>query len=228
MSPPWSRARRLGPRRRSGCAPPFNQLNAPWILRPLWKSSRYADVRVMAESIDLATRIERLSARRRRPGRPSGGSPRSRICLPWDTSRRCRKRPRGRRLAERWEHLAENLDEQDAALENGGSRCSDAGSTPGSPFCATVSASCARSSRSCAPPPRRPESGEFALRMASRTAKVAACTRLSTPNFSGLGRVVLDRAGAHEQARGGHGVVTAVGQENEHVALSRGKRRSLR
>jgi hypothetical protein len=106
-----------GTRRRSGRAQPFNQLNAPWILRRLWKWSRYANVRVMAESIDLATRIERLSARASTA--PSSDRLLAEIedLLAVGYLEALSEEAQGRRLAERWEHLAENLDEQDAALE---------------------------------------------------------------------------------------------------------------
>lgn len=71
----------------------------------------------MAESIDLATRIERLSARASTA--PSSDRLLAEIedLLAVGYLEALAEEARGRRLAERWEHLAENLDEQDAALE---------------------------------------------------------------------------------------------------------------
>ena len=83
----------------------------------MWKWSRYANVRVMAESIDLATRIERLSARASTA--PSSDRLLAEIedLLAVGYLEVLSEEAQGRRLAERWERLAENLDEQDAALE---------------------------------------------------------------------------------------------------------------
>jgi hypothetical protein len=71
----------------------------------------------MDESIDLVTRIERLSAR------ASHGQSSHQLLVEIEDLltvgylEALTQEARSRRLAERWEHLTENLDEQDAALE---------------------------------------------------------------------------------------------------------------
>jgi hypothetical protein len=72
---------------------------------------------VMAESIDLATRIERLSARASQG--PSSDQLLGEIedLLTVGYLEALTQEAHSRRLAERWQHLAENLDEHDAALE---------------------------------------------------------------------------------------------------------------
>jgi hypothetical protein len=71
----------------------------------------------MAESIDLATRIERLSARasKARSSDQLLGEIEDMLAVGYLEA--LTQEAQSRRLAERWEHLAENLDEQDAARE---------------------------------------------------------------------------------------------------------------
>ena len=80
-------------------------------------SPRCANVWGMAESIDLATRIERLSARasKARSSDQLLGEIEDMLAVGYLEA--LTQEAQSRRLAERWEHLAENLDEQDAARE---------------------------------------------------------------------------------------------------------------
>ena len=83
----------------------------------MWKWSRCANVRVMTESIDLATSIERLSARASTARSSDRLLAEIEDLLAVGYLEALSQEAQSRRLAERWEHLAENLDEQDAALE---------------------------------------------------------------------------------------------------------------
>jgi hypothetical protein len=78
---------------------------------------RYATVGVMAESIDLATRIERLSARvsKARSSDRLLGEVEDLLSVGYLEA--LTHEANSRRLAERWEHLVANLDEPEAALE---------------------------------------------------------------------------------------------------------------
>jgi hypothetical protein len=71
----------------------------------------------MAESIDLATRIERLSARvsTARSSEPLLGEIEDLLSVGYLEA--LTHEANSRRLAERWEHRVANLDEQEAALE---------------------------------------------------------------------------------------------------------------
>jgi hypothetical protein len=71
----------------------------------------------MAESIDLATRIQRLSARASTARSSDRLLAEIEDLLAVGYLEALSQEAQSRRLAERWEHLAENLDEQDAALE---------------------------------------------------------------------------------------------------------------
>jgi hypothetical protein len=78
---------------------------------------RYATVGVMAESIDLATRIERLSARVSKARSSDGLLGEVEDLLSVGYLEALTHEANSRRLAERWEHLVANLNEPEAALE---------------------------------------------------------------------------------------------------------------
>jgi hypothetical protein len=71
----------------------------------------------MAESIDLVTRIDRLSARASQARSSDQLLGEIEDLLTVGYLEALTQEARSRRLAERWAHLAEDLDEQDAALE---------------------------------------------------------------------------------------------------------------
>jgi hypothetical protein len=71
----------------------------------------------MAESIDLATRIERLSSRASKARSSDRLLGEMEDLLAVGYLEALTEEARSRRLEERWERLAENLDEHEAALE---------------------------------------------------------------------------------------------------------------